>query len=92
MARTVPRPFTMPWGSGLVVEEATTVGEHHEPTLQLLEDEDGSETIRFCSYTHRGSFQRSPLLLGLEDVAGLRASLRDAPRLRRALRRLVDGN
>jgi len=89
MARTVPRPFTMPWGSGLVVEEAATVGEHHEPTLQLLEDEDGSETIRFCSYTHSGRFQRNPLLLSGDDIAGLKAALKDTPRLAKLLRSLT---
>ncbi len=54
MGRRVPRPFTMPWGRGLVVEEASTVGEHHEPTIQLLEYEDGRESIRFCSYNPPG--------------------------------------
>ena len=29
--RTVPRPFTMPWGRGEIVEEATTVDRWHEP-------------------------------------------------------------
>ena len=81
----------MPWGGGFVVEEATTVGEHHEPTIQLLEFDDGSESVRFCSYNHRGSFQRSPLMVSSDDLRGLHDSLRDCPRLRRALRQLLEG-
>lgn len=41
MAREVPRPFSLHWGKGHVAEEATWVGEHHEPTIQLLELDDG---------------------------------------------------
>ena len=88
--RELPRPFAMHWGKGQVVEEASCVGEYHEPALQLLEYDDGSVSVRFCYYDHSGRFQRSPLMVG-EDVLGdLRDSLAHAPRLRELLRRLVE--
>ena len=83
----------MHWGSGEIVEEATFSSEYHEPTIQLMAYNEGeaagSFSLRFCSYNHRGMFQRSPLMLGEEDVAGLRRALRETPRLREILRQLV---
>ena len=87
--REVPRPFTMPWGKGEIIEEATAVGAHHEPAIQLLRYEDGSLSIRFSHYDHRGRFQRSPLMISSETIAGLRRSLAKTPRLRALLGRLV---
>jgi len=91
--RKLPRPFEMHWGSGEIVEEATFSSEYHEPTIQLMAYNEGeaagSFSLRFCSYNHRGMFQRSPLMLGEEDVAGLRRALRETPRLREILRQLV---
>ena len=80
----------MPWGKGEIVEEATTADEWHEPTIQLLRFEDGTYSVRFAHYDHRGRFQRSPLMVGAKTLAGLRRAMRDAPRLRRLLRRLVE--
>jgi len=92
--RKLPRPFEMHWGSGDIVEEASFSGEYHEPAIQLLAYTDGeaagSFSLRFCSYNHRGMFQRSPLMLGEAEIAGLRRALRDTPRLRQVLRRLLD--
>jgi len=88
--RQLPRPFSFHWGSGNVVEEAWMVGEWHEPAIQLLEHEDGSLAVRFAAYSHRGAFQRSPLMVGHDELAGLKASLRDCPRLRALLKDLVD--
>ncbi|HLG11686.1 MAG TPA: hypothetical protein VI876_08005 [Dehalococcoidia bacterium] len=91
--RKLPRPFEMHWGSGEIVEEATFSSEYHEPTIQLMAYNEGeaagSFSLRFCSYNHRGMFQRSPLMLGEEDIAGLRRALRETPRLREILRQLV---
>ena len=67
--RQLPRPFEMHWGKGHIVEEASCVGQYHEPAVQLLEYEDGAESIRFCHYDLRGRFQRSPLMIN-EDVSG----------------------
>ena len=92
-ARKLPRPFEMHWGSGEIVEEATCVGEYHEPTIQLMVYTDGEAaggfSLRFCSYSHRGSFQRSPLMVSQEDIDGLRKALRGTPRLREILKQLV---
>ena len=89
----VPRPFTMHWGSGMIVEEARFSGEHHVPAIQLMEYTDGkaagSWSIRFCSFNHRGAFQRSPLMLSDDTVAGMREALSKTPRLREILRQLV---
>jgi hypothetical protein len=92
--RTLPRPFTYHWGSGQIVEEAAYAGEHHEPSIQLLEYDDGDHTgawsVRFCFYNPRGHFQRSPLVIGSDELTGLRKALRGAPKLRRLLKKLVE--
>ncbi|MDO8612214.1 MAG: hypothetical protein Q7R32_05245 [Dehalococcoidia bacterium] len=87
--RTLPRPFSLHWGNGRIVEEATHAGEHHQPSLQLLEFEDGSAAVRFCYYDHAGRFQRSPLIVSNDEIAGLKDALAAAPRLRSLLRELV---
>jgi hypothetical protein len=89
ISRVVPRPFELHWGAGQIAEEATCIGEHHEPALQLLEFEDGSLSIRFCYYDHAGRFQRSPLLVGHDEIGALKSALKTTPRLRRLLRELV---
>jgi hypothetical protein len=68
-----------------VVEEVSVNGEWHEPTIQLLESDDGDLSVRFCSYTHAGRFQRNPLVVSVEDLAGLVAALDQSPRLRELL-------
>ncbi|MGO9198454.1 MAG: hypothetical protein ACLQK4_15160 [Acidimicrobiales bacterium] len=93
MSRKIPRPFKYPWGGGQIVEEASAVREHSEPTLQLLEfqgdDHDGYLMIRFCSYTPTGAFRRHPMLATADDIAQLRDALKETPRLRALLRELV---
>ncbi len=88
-AREVPRPFTLHWGSGRIAEEATYTGEHHEPSIQLLEFDDGSLQVRFCYYDHAGRFQRSPLIVSNDEIAGLKKALAGTPRLRSLLREMV---
>lgn len=94
MPRKVPRKFSLHFGSGVVAEEATYSGEHHEPTIQLLEFTEGEAAgvvlLRFCSYNHRGQFQRDPLLLSEADIAALRGQLEATPRIKALLRRLVE--
>jgi hypothetical protein len=90
--RAVPRSFKFHWGGGEIIEEAAYLGEHTEPAIQLLEYEGhpGSYGIRFCYYNHQGRFQRSPMMIDGEDsFQGLRSALRDTPKLREMLRRLV---
>jgi hypothetical protein len=92
-ARALPRPFNYHWGSGQIVEEASYSAEHHEPAIQLLQYEgehDGTWSIRFCYYNPRGMFQRSPLVMGEDELKGLRVALKKTPKLRRLLKRLVD--
>jgi len=92
--RKLPRPFEMHWGRGEIIEEATFSGEYHEPTIQLLAytegEAAGSYSVRFCSYSHRGQFQRSPLMLGEAELAGLRKALQETPRLHEILHQLVN--
>lgn len=94
MPRKVPRKFSLHFGSGIVAEEATYSGEFHEPTIQLLEfqggEMDGQVLLRFCSYTHKGSFMRDPLLLNEDDIAALREAIAGTPRIKALLQRLVE--
>lgn len=94
MARKIPRKFSLHFGSGLVAEEATYSGEHHEPTIQLLEFHEGEAAgtvlLRFCSYNHRGGFMRDPLLISETDIAALREEIRKTPRIQTLLRRLTE--
>ena len=88
-ARATPRPFELHWGKGQIAEEAAYAGEHHEPSVQLLEFDDGYLAIRFCYYDHAGRFQRSPLIVNDSEMEGMRAALKRTPRLREMLRKLV---
>jgi hypothetical protein len=91
--RDVPREFNFHWGSGQIVEEAAYVGQYTEPAIQLLEyaDHPGSYGVRFCYYSHEGRFQRSPMMIDGEDsLEGLRAALKQTPKLRELLRKLVE--
>jgi hypothetical protein len=93
-SRSLPRPFTYHWGGGQIVEEAAYTGQHHEPAIQLLEYDEGEAaggwSIRFCFYSREGRFQRSPLVVGDDELDGLRAALKQTPRLRALLKRLVE--
>jgi len=88
-SRTTPRPFDLHWGRGMIAEEATFVAEHHEPSIQLLQFEDGSQSVRFCYYDHAGRFQRSPLIVGKSDIEGMRNALARTPRLSELLREMI---
>jgi hypothetical protein len=84
----------MHWGGGVIAEEATFTGEWSEPTIQLMEYTDGEAaggwSIRFCSFNHRGQFQRSPLMISDSEIEAMREALQRTPRLRAILKRLVD--
>jgi hypothetical protein len=77
----------------MIVEEALAEGEYHNPAIQLLEYQEGpaggSLSIRFCYFSHDGRFQRSPLLIGEEDLDTLHDALQSTPRLRALLERLL---
>jgi len=89
--RDVPRPFEFHWGRGQIVEEAAFTGRYVEPAIQLLEyEEGGSYGIRFCYYNHSGRFQRSPMMIDSEEsLEGLRKALKETPKLRALLKKLV---
>ena len=87
--RKLPRPFSFPFGSGQIVEEVSYEGQYHLPTVQLLEWDDGSLSVRFCSYTHSGRFQRNPLVVSEPDLKKLGRALDAAPRLKKLLRTLA---
>ena len=92
--RQIPREFNFHWGSGQIIEEAAYAGQYAEPAIQLLEyaDHPGAYGIRFCYYNHEGRFQRSPMMIDGDDaLEGLRRALKDTPKLRALLRKLVSG-
>ena len=87
--RTIPRPFSLHWGGGQIVEEAQAASPYHQAAIQLLRFDDGSQSLRFCYYDRKGRFQRSPLIVSEDLIPALRASLRASPRLSRLLKRVV---
>lgn len=93
MARELPRSFKYEWGSGQILEEAAAPNEFYEPVIQLLVPNegghDGEEHVRFAFYSQRGAFQRSPLVIGPDDIEQLRRALKETPRIRALLKQLV---
>ena len=87
--RRLPRPFKLPWGKGQVVEEVSVVHDHWRPTIQLLEYEDGSLSVRFCVYSPEGRFRRQTPIWMAEDFDAFRMELEDAPRLQALVRRMA---
>ena len=87
--RSLPRPFQFHWGNGKVVEEASIKTPYNEPTIQLLEYDDGSLSVRFCYY--RGTqFGRGSLMMDEISIEEMRDALQSAPRLYQLLFRLVN--
>lgn len=84
----------MHWGGGMITEEASFTSPWAEPTIQLMEYTDGevagSWSIRFCSFSHKGQFQRSPLMINEDGIEAMREALRGTPKLWAILRRLVE--
>ena len=85
--RKVPRPFKMPWGKGMVVEEVSITSKFHEPTIQLLKFENGDKAIRFCSY-NKGRFSRSPLMIDEKDLRQLRSEIVKGKEIRKLISQL----
>jgi hypothetical protein len=89
--RKLPRPFTMPWGNGQVVEEVGVDTEHNELVIQLMRYDDFEPvTVRFCQYWLDGRFQRQPMMLGEDDIPAMREALKRSPEIRALLQRLVE--
>ena len=89
------KKFSYHWGSGVVVEEARTESPYHIPTIQLLRYTEGEAaggiSIRFCHYSQRGAFSRSPLIMSPEEIDSMREALEETPKLLELLRRMVGG-
>ncbi|MFA7249520.1 MAG: hypothetical protein WC273_07775 [Dehalococcoidia bacterium] len=92
--RRIPRAFNLPWGSGLVIEEAAIEGGIHAPSVQLLRYElgqrKGQSAIRFAAYDEHGHLEQRPLMVNEREIAALRSEINRSPRLKALLRRLVE--
>jgi len=84
----LPRPFELPWGKGRITAEASIETPYNEPTVQLLEFDDGARAVRFC-VCHRGDMLDKPVIVDEADLARLRREIQRSPRLSGLLRQLV---
>ena len=87
LMRKVPRPFKMPWGNGMVVKEASITSKYHEPTVQLLQFDNGDRAIRFCSY-NKGRFSRVPLMIDEKDLQKLGSAIKKEKEIYKFISRL----
>jgi hypothetical protein len=87
------RRFSVHWGAGVIEEEIRVRSKYHQPAIQLLRftegAAEGSNEIRFCYYGHSGQFQRSPLIIGEDDLPRIRQALRRTPKLHDLLKRMI---
>lgn len=92
--RRVPRAFSLPWGSGLLVEEAAIEGGLHAPALQLLSyekgEKKGQQAIRFGAYSADQELERRPLIINEREFEALKREIDRSPRLKALLRRLIE--
>ncbi|MDA0365558.1 MAG: hypothetical protein O3B31_12660 [Chloroflexi bacterium] len=92
--RRVPRAFSLPWGSGQIVEEAGIEGGLHAPALQLLTyelgEKKGQQAIRFAAYSQDGELEDRALIVNEREFEALRREIERSPRLKALLRRLVE--
>ena len=87
------KTFNLRWGSGIIAEEAQVFTQYSLPTIQLLEFTEGAARgktqIRFCHYSPKGAFQRSPLIIDQSHITQLREAIQQCPRLHHLLKQLV---
>jgi hypothetical protein len=92
--RRVPRAFTLPWGRGQILEEASIEEGLHQPAVQLLHyelgEKKGQMAIRFVAYDEDGRLEQRPLIINQREMAALKAEIDRAPRLKALLKRLVE--
>ncbi len=79
----------MPWGKGMVVDEVSISSKYHEPTIQLLEFDNGDKLLRFCSYSH-GRFSRSPLMIDEKDLRRLVKAAAKSKQIRKLISKLSE--
>lgn len=84
----VPRQFELPWGKGRITAEASIETPFNEPTVQLLEFDDGARAVRFC-VCHRGDLLDKPMILDEADVPKLKRAIQQSPPLAALLKQLV---
>ncbi len=84
----LPRPFELAWGRGRIVAEASIETPFNEPTIQLLEFEDGARAVRFC-VCHRGDMLDKPVIVDEADMARLKRAIQQSPPLAALLKELV---
>lgn len=84
----VPRPFELPWGKGRITAEVSIETPYNEPTIQLLEFDDGAKAVRFC-LCHRGDMLDKPVIVDEADMPRLRRELQRSPKLAALLKQLV---
>ena len=75
-----------------MVEEASIKcslhGDSWEPTIQLLEYEDGTQQLRFCVYAG-WRFKRIPLVLGTREIRALAKQVKQKKRVSSLLSKLT---
>jgi len=81
----------MPWGKGMVIDEVSISSKYHEPTIQLLEFDNGDKLLRFCSYSH-GRFSRSPLMIDEKDLRHLGKAAAKSKQIRKLISKLSEWN
>jgi hypothetical protein len=82
------RRFKLHWGGGWITEEARSITQYHEPSIQLLSFDSGAKSLRFCYY-HDGMFQGGPLILNDSHLASLRREIRKNKTIHSLMRKLV---
>lgn len=87
-AHGVPRHFELPWGKGRITAEASIETPFNEPTVQLLEFDDGVKAVRFC-LCHQGDMLDKPVIVDEADLARLRKAIQRSPALVALLKQLV---
>ena len=83
--RKLPRNFKFPWGKGKISEEVSIKCPHWEPTIQLLEFENGEKVLRFCYY-HGNRFGRSPMMVSEKDLKRLMKAARKSKKINKMLK------
>lgn len=84
----VPRAFDLPWGRGRIVAEASIETPYNEPTIQLLQFDDGARALRFC-VCHQGDLLEKPLIVDEADLAKLKRAIQRSPALAALLKELA---
>jgi len=84
----IPRRFELPWGKGRVTAEASIETPFNEPTVQLLEFDDGARAVRFC-LCHQGDMLDKPVIVDEADLPRLKRAIQRSPALVALLKELV---